>query len=62
MFKYGDNGALFQTVSLERFIVLQSVVHMKNDRNSCVRNEKIQREKDVQTLAPFSPPHNLPIM
>ncbi len=59
--KYGDNSGHFQTVSLKTFIVLRSVVHMTSDTNSCVKNEKGELKREVQTLDLFSPPHSWPI-
>lgn len=56
LFKYVDNGLFWKT-----FRVLHSVVHMKNGRNSCVRNEKRELKKEAQTLDLFSPPHSWPI-
>lgn len=43
--------SFLDSLSWESPIVLRSVVHLKNYRNSCVKNK-------VQALAPFSPSHS----
>lgn len=40
------------SLSWKAVIVLHSPVHMKSDRNTCVMNEKGEREREVQTPAP----------
>lgn len=42
-------------------VVFRAVVHMTSDRNSYVRNAKRERDREVQTPAPLSPRHSLPV-
>lgn len=52
----------FLTVSFQAmFIVFRAVVHMTSDRNSYVRNAKRELDREVQTQAPLSPRHSLPV-
>lgn len=59
--KYWKNSAHIQRVST--LIVLNFIVHMKSDTQSCVTNggKKRELERGVQTLARFSPFHSWPI-
>ncbi len=61
---YCINTAIIFSDSLSQksFIVLQLVVRMKSDKNSCAKNEKKVLEREVQYLAPVSPPPTWPIM
>lgn len=52
----------FLTVSFQgMFVVFRAVVHMTGDRNSYVRNAKRELDREVQTPAPLSPRHSLPV-
>lgn len=44
-------ATIFRQTPLEAVIVLHLAVHLKSDRNCCVKEEKRELEKAVQTLS-----------
>lgn len=60
LFKCGDNGTYFQTISPKRHSYCLKHGKLQKSRVKIKKDEK--DEKEVQTLEPVSPPHSCIMM